>query len=83
MRRWRDDMKRSGGVAGRPMAHLAITDLEVTVTSSGADKDELILVLAELGYRKSRRAMQLRDLVKRMLDERERLSARSIGPLFD
>ena len=76
-------MKRSGGDAGRPLGHLAVTDLETTVTNAGADKDELILVLAELGYRKSRRAMQLRDLVSRMLNERECSNARSIGPLFD
>lgn len=76
-------MQRSGGNAGRPMGHLAIDDLEKLVGKADGNWDELTLVLAELGYRKSKRAGELRDLTARVLDERYRKEARDIGPLFD
>lgn len=76
-------MQRSGGKAGRPMAHLSIAALEATVSNAGGEIDELRLALAELGHRKTKRAAELRDLVIRLLDEREKLAARKIGPLFD
>ena len=75
-------MKRSGGIAGRPMGHLPINELEKLVSKADGNWDELTLVFAELGYRKSKRANELRDLVKRLLGERRRLETRNIGPLF-
>jgi ATP:corrinoid adenosyltransferase len=76
-------MKRSGGTAGRPLGHLAITQLEALVSTSRDKPDELHLVLAELGHRKSKRATELRDLVTRLLDERQKVQKGKIGPLFD
>jgi hypothetical protein len=66
-------MKRSGGTAGRPLAHLTITQLEALVATSRDKPDELRLVLAELGHRKSKRAGALRDLVRRRLDSQAML----------
>jgi|LakMenE18May11ns_1017448.scaffolds.fasta_scaffold9877073_2 hypothetical protein len=76
-------MQRSGGIAGRPMGHLSIVDLENLVAKADGNWDELTLVLAELGYRKTKRANELRDLTSRVLDERYRKDARDIGPLFE
>lgn len=59
-------MKRSGGTAGRPMGHLSIEALEAHTRASEHDPVELTLVLAELGYRKTKRALELKDLVARL-----------------
>lgn len=76
-------MKRSGGVAGRPMGHLSIVDLEALVAKANGNWDELTLVLAELGHRKTKRANELRDLTARVLGERYKKDRRDIGPLFE
>lgn len=60
-------MKRSGGIAGRPMAHLSVTELEALVKACEREKDELTLVLAELGHRKTKRATDLKSLTERLL----------------
>jgi uncharacterized coiled-coil protein SlyX len=65
------------------MGHLSIVDLENLVAKADGNWDELTLVLAELGYRKTKRAKELRDLTSRVLDERYRKDARDIGPLFE
>lgn len=75
-------MKRSGGEAGRPMGKYSIVQLEKTVTTNKTDNDELQLVLAELGYRKTQRAMELKDLVFRLIDKNRRAKIAAIGPLF-
>ncbi|RDC60870.1 hypothetical protein HME9302_02086 [Alteripontixanthobacter maritimus] len=75
-------MKRSGGDAGRPMRHYSIGQLEENVTRCTTDNDELQLVLAELGYRKTNRATELKDLVKRLIDTNRRARIAAIGPLF-
>ena len=59
-------MKRSDGTAGRPMGHLSIDALEAHTRASESDHIELTLVLAELGYRKTKRALELKDLVARL-----------------
>ena len=59
-------MKRSGGTAGRPLGHLSIQALEAHTRASERDHTELTLVLAELGYRKTKRAQELKDLVARL-----------------
>ncbi|NCU10893.1 MAG: hypothetical protein GXC70_01810 [Sphingomonadaceae bacterium] len=75
-------MKRSGGEAGRPMGHYSIVQLEKAVAGNKTDNDELQLVLAELGYRKTHRAMELKDLVLRLIDKNRRAKIAAIGPLF-
>ena len=60
-------MKRSGGIAGRPLGHIDITELERVVREANGNGDELTLAIDELGRRKSRRAKQLRDLAQRLL----------------
>jgi hypothetical protein len=75
-------MKRSGGEAGRPMGKYSIVQLEKTVAKNKTDNDELQLVLAELGYRKTHRAMELKDLVFRLIDKNRRAKIAGIGPLF-
>lgn len=75
-------MKRSGGEAGRPMGHYSIAMLEKAVARNKTDNDELQLVLAELGYRKTSRAMELKDLTLRLIDKNRRARIASIGPLF-
>lgn len=75
-------MKRSGGKAGRPMGTWSIDQLEQHVTAHKHENDELQLVLAELGYRKMQRSMDLKDLVKRLIDKNRRAQIASIGPLF-
>lgn len=76
-------MKRSGGKAGRPMGTWSIDQLEKHVTSNKRDNDELQLVLSELGYRRMQRSMELKDLVKRLIDKNCRAQTASIGPLFE
>jgi len=39
-------------------------------------------VLAELGYRRTTRAMDLKDLVLRLIDKNRRAQIAAIGPLF-
>lgn len=75
-------MKRSGGRAGRPMGTWSIDQLENHVSSNKRDNDELQLVLAELGYRRMQRSIELKDLVKRLIDKNRRSQIASIGPLF-
>jgi hypothetical protein len=76
-------MKRSGGDAGRPLGHLTVPDLEILVSQSQGQSDELKLVLSELGHRKSKRAGELAGLVTRLLDEPVKKSPNGDGPLFD
>lgn len=76
-------MKRGGGKAGRPMGTWSIDQLEKHVTINKHDNDELQLVLAELGYRRMQRSMELKDLVKRLIDKNRRAQIASIGPLFE
>lgn len=75
-------MKRGGGKAGRPMGIWSIELLEAHVRANKADDDELQLVLAELGYRRTQRAMELKELVKRLIDKNRRAKIAAIGPLF-
>jgi uncharacterized coiled-coil protein SlyX len=75
-------MKRSGGKAGRPMGTWSIDQLEKHVASNKDINEELQLVLAELGYRRMQRSMELKDLVKRLIDKNRRTQIASIGPLF-
>lgn len=75
-------MKRGGGKAGRPMGTWPIDRLEQHVAANRSDDDELQLVLAELGYRKTQRSMDLKDLVKRVIDKNRRAKIAAIGPLF-
>lgn len=75
-------MKRGGGKAGRPLGTWPIDRLEAHVAQSKNDDDELQLVLAELGYRRTQRAMELKDLVTRLIDKNRRAKIAAIGPLF-
>jgi uncharacterized coiled-coil protein SlyX len=49
------------------MGHVPITELEAYVARSERDANELTLVLAELGHRKTKRSLELRSLVQRLL----------------
>ena len=60
-------MQRSGGRSGRPFGHMSVADLESHVSISGTEKDELTAIVAELGFRKTKRAVTLKDLVGRLL----------------
>ncbi|MEN8859064.1 hypothetical protein [Qipengyuania flava] len=60
-------MKRGGGKAGRPLGTWSIDRIEDHVKTHEYDLDELQLVLSELGYRQSKRAEALADLVRRLL----------------
>lgn len=75
-------MKRGGGDAGRPLGKWSIDQLEKHVSGNETEDDELQLVIAELGYRKSDRAAQLKSLVKRLMDRNRRAKIAGIGPLF-
>jgi len=77
-----ETIKRSGGKAGRPMGTWSVEQLEKHVRANKADDDELQLVLAELGYRRTQRAMDLKELVKRLIDKNRRAKISAIGPLF-
>lgn len=77
-----DTIKRGGGKAGRPLGTWSIDQLEKHVRTNKADDDELQLVLAELGYRRTQRAQDLTDLVKRLIDKNRRAKIAAIGPLF-
>lgn len=48
------------------MAHMSVEALEKHVRAFDHDQDELTLVLAELGYRKTKRALELHELVSRL-----------------
>lgn len=76
-------MKRSGGEAGRPLGQATVPDLEKLVSQSGGQVDELQLVLAELGHRKSKRARELESLVKRLLGNGVGRPKANDGPLYD
>jgi hypothetical protein len=60
-------MKRSGGKPGRPMAHLSIVELEKHAHANERDVEELEMVRNELGYRKTARATELKELVLRLI----------------
>jgi hypothetical protein len=77
-----ETIKRGGGKAGRPMGTWSIDLLEKHVRDNKADDDELQLVLAELGYRRTQRALDLRALVLRLIDKNHRAKIAAIGPLF-
>ncbi|WJY19832.1 hypothetical protein QQS45_06360 [Alteriqipengyuania flavescens] len=64
------------------MGTWSIDQLENHVTANKRDNEELQLVLGELGYRKMQRSMELKDLVKRLIDKNRRAQIASIGPLF-
>jgi uncharacterized coiled-coil protein SlyX len=76
-------MKRSGGIAGRPMGHMTIEQLEAVVSGAAGSVDELQLVYAELGHRKTKRAEELRALVLRLLDTERPQATGGAGALFD
>jgi len=59
-------VKRGGGPAGRPFYHFSIDELEAHV-SKVTDLSDLKALRAELGYRKSKRATQLDDLLARLI----------------
>lgn len=75
-------MKRGGGEAGRPLGKWSIDMLEDHVSKNKTDNDELQLVLSELGYRKTPRAVDLKGLVNRLIDKNRRAKIATIGPLF-
>ena len=60
-------MQRSGGRSGRPFGHMTIADLESHTSISATERYELTAILAELGFRKTKRAIELKDLVSRLL----------------
>ena len=64
------------------MGTWSIDQLETHVSLNKYDIDELQLVQAELGYRRMQRSIQLKDLVKRLIDKNRRAEIASIGPLF-
>lgn len=76
-------MKRSGGKSGRPMGHISIDMIESHVTEHQSDLDELLIVQSELQHRNSKRAMQLKSLVERLIGDANIVDRRDIGPLFD
>lgn len=65
-------MKRSGGRSSRPLGHLQIDNLENMVRENESDVEELKVIWAELHHRKSPRSSALKDLVTRMLHERQK-----------
>lgn len=60
-------MKRSGGKSGRPLAHLSIEKLEVHAHDNQSDLEELLILKNEVGFRRSKRACELRELVSRLI----------------
>jgi len=60
-------MQRSGGRSGRPFGNMSIGELEAHTNISVAERDELTAILAELGFRNTKRALELKDLVGRLL----------------
>jgi hypothetical protein len=76
-------MKRSGGIAGRPMGQMTVEQLESIVSGAAGDIDELRLVYAELGHRKTKRADELRALVLRLLDTDRPKATGGAGALFE
>lgn len=59
-------MKRSGGSAGRPFGQYSIDELEAYV-SKITDLSDLKALKAECGFRTTKRAAQLKDLVARTI----------------
>jgi hypothetical protein len=76
-------MKRSGGKAGRPMGDWPIQRLESHTADAGGEVDELLLILAELGHRRSKRAAELESLVTRLLADSRPKPDSGDAPLFD
>ena len=64
------------------MGKWSIDQLEAHVSSNRYDIEELQLVQVELGYRRLQRSIELKDLVKRLIDKNRRAQIASIGPLF-
>lgn len=64
-------MKRSGGKSGRPLAHLSIERLEAHAHDNKGGFEELLILKNELGFRRSKRACELRDLVSRLIRNSE------------
>lgn len=64
------------------MGHYSIDQLEAHTAENKSENDELQLVLAELGHRRTPRARDLKDLVARMIDKNRRAKIAAIGPLF-
>ena len=60
-------MKRSGGDVGRPMHHWSIDQLEAHAKQNEFNSDELLVLKNELGFRSSKRAKALANLVTRLL----------------
>ncbi|NCP12372.1 MAG: hypothetical protein GW859_10580 [Sphingomonadales bacterium] len=60
-------MRRSGGKSGRPLAHISIDQLEADTRDNMRERDELLIIKNELGFRNSARARELSDLVDRLL----------------
>lgn len=59
-------MRRGGGTAGRPFGHYSIEALEQHVPKV-TDLSDLKALRAELGFRKSKRASDLDDLLARLI----------------
>jgi hypothetical protein len=59
-------MKRSGGTAGRPFGHYSIEELEAHVPQV-SDLSDLKAIKAECGFRTTKRAEQLENLVTRLI----------------
>lgn len=76
-------MKRSGGRPGRPFGHVTISQLELHVRSCQHDTSELTSVLAELGHRRTSRAVELKSLVQRLLGERARPPQKPHDPILE
>lgn len=65
------------------MGHISVEQLENHVTANEKDNEELQIVLSELCYRSTKRAMQLKSLVERLIGENNLKKRVRIGPLFD
>lgn len=76
-------MKRSGGRAGRPFAHVTITELEAYVRSHQRDRSELLVILAELGQRSTKRAATLKRLIERLFADELPRTTKAASPMFD
>lgn len=76
-------MKRSGGKSGRPFGHFSIDRLESHVRTCSEDSSEMTAVLAELGHRETRRAEDLKSLVRRLLGDKAHPPQKAVGAIFD
>lgn len=59
-------MKRSGGRAGRPFAHLSVVEIEKHLKDVTSMSD-LQAIRAELGFRTTKRSKVLQSLVARLI----------------